>query len=164
MTNMHTPHQLAGWLTYNPRFPLAAHRELELRDLLVDHTHIEEPENPTIPLEWFFNNADGPPYYTREGVLLYRDGGDSELPAVLFYRFPIQSDHLQAPAVHIPPADQQARLADAGGDLWQTFEGNLTRTTAALTVLKDYVDSIINDPDQWTTFEFTDEYEGVFQS
>lgn len=152
MSTMSRAGEYGGHLTYLPRFALPDHQALELRDLLVERTHVEEPENGTFPIDWFCNNADGPPYHTREGVLLYRDGGDSEDAAVLFFG--------TSGRVHVPPLERQAELAGASGDLWDLWASG-ERSAHSLSVLNTYLDSVLNDPAQWEPFEFTNEYAGI---
>lgn len=156
MTNMKTAGAYGGYLAYHPRLKLPDHRMLELRDLLVEKTHIEEPENPSVPIDWFCNNDDGPPYHTREGVLLYRDGGDIEEPAVLFFRTGSRPTHAP-PGVHVPAPEHQAMLAEAALDLWRTNAG----TASPLTVINQYLEQVLNDETQWEPYEFTDDYAGT---
>lgn len=141
-----------GYLEYHPRTTMPQHRRMELRDLLVEAGIVEEPENPLIPIDWFCNNSDGPPYTARESIIMYRDGGDDEAPGVLFCRT------WDTTAIHIPAADRQAELADAGIKLWQH---SLATTVVALGVLSRYLGEILNNPEAWTPYEFTDEYQGL---
>jgi hypothetical protein len=148
MTDMRPGSAFAGSIIYRPRFPLSEAMLRQLADVLVKETHVEEPENPMVSVDWFCNNADGPPYVVREGVALYRDGGDAEEPAVLFYRFPLHTTGMDTlPAVHVPPENEQAALAKAALDPWAS-------NMAGLTLLYGYLSTILNDPVAWVPLPF----------
>lgn len=135
--------KFGGYVTYHPENEHLLTPELrgKLRQALIKSGLVSEPENPTFPASWRLNNADGPPYTIREVVYLYRDGGDAEEPAVLFYRThgrPIGS-------IYIPPKDWQRAFVDATDGFWDSPE----LTAAKQAVLQGYLNAVLNTPELW---------------
>ena len=80
-----------------------------LQDAMMDADLIEGAENLSTPTAWEMSGAAGP-----FRVILIRDGGDWEDPAVCFYRTDTR-------AVYLPPASAQKTLAAA----WDWFQGRV---------------------------------------
>lgn len=145
----------AGYLNYTPSWKLPRHHQMELRDLLIERGINEDGENPSINIDWRFNNTDGPRFHTRESVLLYVDGADWETPGCVFLRR--HSDNTMS--VHIPNTEpRHAALTEASIWLWRPNRSTITRN---LHVLNGYVSQIINTPEAWEPFTFDDRYEGL---
>jgi hypothetical protein len=77
-----------------------------LQDAMIDAELIEGAENLSTPTAWEISGAAG-----SFEVIMVRDGGDWEDPAVCFYRTDTR-------AVYLPPASAQKTLAAA----WDWFE------------------------------------------
>lgn len=80
-----------------------------LQDAMMDAELIEGAENLSTPTAWEASSAAGP-----FRVIMVRDGGDWEDPAVCFYRTDTR-------AVYLPPASAQKTLAAA----WDWFQGRV---------------------------------------
>lgn len=80
-----------------------------LQDAMMDAELIEGAENVSTPTAWELSGAAG-----SFQVIMVRDGGDWEDPAVCFYRTDTR-------AVYLPPASAQKTLASA----WNWFEGQV---------------------------------------
>jgi hypothetical protein len=144
---MELPPSLGGYLTYTPYIQIDDEKREQLTDILVERGLIEEPENADILCDWRVAGKDssGSGYTHRSEIALYRDGGDGEDPAVLFYRRNDGPD-MELEQVHVPPAKQHRRLAGLG--LW--YQDGTGRKYKALT---SYLVSIVNDPAAWVPLD-----------
>lgn len=141
MTEMKPTSGFGGDVIYRPRVDLteAQRDNLAAKFLLV--TEAEGAENGSVEVDWLCNNADGPPYTTREGVLLYRDGGDWEDARFVFYR--------TSGAIHAPTLEQQTLIGAAV--LWMWLSA--TSIANAMSFLDAYLGEILNDPAAWQPFD-----------
>jgi len=133
----------AGTLQYIPRLVLDETKRTQIRQLLIQSGLVQEPENPEIVVDWYEAEKDAENRIVRQvHTVVYRDGGDAEAPAVLFYRLEKNRQTGETREYyHIPPADRQAELADA----WRWWED-----AAKLNRLTDYAQSIPED--NWIQF------------
>lgn len=127
----------AGRLVYKPRLELTDETKAQLRQGLVQAGLVQEPENADIVIDWYTAERDAQNNLVRQiYTLVYRDGGDTEPPAVLFYR--LEKNRATGAAqeyVHIPDVDHQPALADT----WHWWED---RTGEKLRRLNAYLQSI----------------------
>jgi hypothetical protein len=98
---------------------------------MIDAELIEGAENLSTPTAWEISGAAG-----SFEVIMVRDGGDWEDPAVCFYRTDTR-------AVYLPPASAQKTLAAA----WDWFEHTVdAKTRDMLTV---WVMRVLADTQAW---------------
>lgn len=141
MTEMKPTSGFGGHLTYTPRLALTEEQRDNLAAQFLRSTEAEGAENGDIVVDWLCNNADGPPYTTREAVLLWRDGGDWEDARFLFYR--------SSGRVHAPSPEQQKIIGEAV--LWMWLSA--TSIANAMSFLDAYLGEILNDDDAWAPFD-----------
>jgi len=136
----------AGTPIYQPRTVLAAEKLAVLRRSLIDAGLVQEPENPAIVIDWYLE-AQGPGGAAWQCyVVLYRDGGDSEEPACVFYRKEVnRRENLTVETLHIPLQETQPRLTAA----WKWLQD---ASGQQLETLTGYLDEIIGDDAVWQPF------------
>lgn len=129
--------QYAGSLEYKPRLVLTEEKKKQLQRLLVHSGLVNEPENPDVVIDWYKVDKDAQNNLLRQVyTLVYRDGGDGEAPAVLFYR--LVKDRTAGTTTefyHVPASSVQPALAEA----WRWWED---ASGAKLKRLTDYFHSI----------------------
>jgi hypothetical protein len=135
--------RFAGSITYQPRTVLSAVKLEVLRRSLIHAGLLKEPENPAIVIDWYLEVRDTGGVVGQRYVVLYRDGGDSEEPACVFYRKDVnRRENRISEYLHIPSREDQPRLTAA----WQWLhdpEGN------QLQILIDYLDQIVGEESLW---------------
>ncbi len=134
----------AGHLEYYPRLDLQEDKQYELSNKLVEAGLIQEPENPIIVIDWYFaEEKPGQTISHQASVILFRDGGEFEEPACLFFRldFDLVNRSTQE-LIHIPPRKRQAELTGA----WKWWEDP---TGEQLSRLVSYLTSLMNDESAW---------------
>lgn len=136
--------RFAGYLNYTPYMPLDRDLQRKLARLMVKQGLVEEPENPTIVMDWVF--ADQPrqenSLYQRSRVVMYLDGGDGEEPACVFYRVDDFNGQPSVKYIHFPPAEIQPELT-------QRMNWLMDCDTEKIDYLGRYIASVINDDAQW---------------
>ena len=135
--------QFAGTITYQPRTVLSAEKLEILRRSLVHAGLLQEPENPAIVIDWYLEMRDAGGVVEQRYIVLYRDGGDSEEPACVFYRKDVsRRENRTSEYFHIPSREDQPRLTAAWKWL-QDPDGNQLRT------LIEYLDKTQVDDSLW---------------
>ena len=135
--------QFAGTNRYQPRTVLSAEKLEVLRRSLIHAGLLQEPENPAIVIDWYLEMRDAGGVIGQRYVVLYRDGGDSEEPACVFYRKDVnRRENRTSEYLHIPSREDQPRLTTAWKWL-QDPDGH------KLPVLIDYLDKIMEEDSLW---------------
>ena len=135
--------QFAGTITYQPRTVIPAEKVVLLRQSLIAAGLLKEPENPVVVIDWYLEMRDAGGVIGQRYVVLYRDGGDSEEPACVFYRKDVnRSENRIAEFLHIPSKEDQPLLTTA----WKWL---LDRDGHHLQTLINYMDKILEDETLW---------------
>lgn len=145
---MERPISFGGWIKYTPRIVISTEKQEQLSTILIHAEYIEGDENGDILCDWRAAGKDG----SRKGythwskIALWRDGGDWEDPACLFYR-ENEGEGMTGEEVHIPPRERQMELNESGNEWKYDLSGKHYR------VLEAYLEQIIDDPASWTPFD-----------
>jgi len=137
--------EYAGKIIYQPHTTLGDHIRQQLREILINRGLIQRAENPAVVIDWLFSESDSNrTVLMQSAVVLYRDGGDAESPAFIFYR--IDKDFRTRQSVekfHIPPEKVQSLFREAWGWWDDPSKGKLN-------ILNVYLDEIMNNSNAWT--------------
>ena len=137
-----------GYIEYHPWWgqPRDDKVTSRLREFLIASGLVEEPENPEIVIDWrFMEHTPKDGVTSVVNVFMYRDGGDAEKPACLFF---CDGTGSSGPIrrVHIPTLEYQDELCEAW-DWASDFDPE------KLNVLTTYINMAIQDESLWFPYE-----------
>ena len=114
-----------------------------LRRSLINAGLLQEPENPAVVIDWYLELRDAEGVIGQRYVVLYRDGGDSEEPACVFYRKDVnRRENKISEFLHIPSKEDQPRLTSA----WKWL---LDPDGQHLQTLINYLDKTVGEEALW---------------